>query len=93
MESEEMMDNFSESGHHVFRASRAINRGTLRGKGGGRLPIHYCAEMVTVELIFRTIISVNRFSIYGRVSDWCGEVAQRISDCSLVSTGQPVVKD
>ena len=54
---------------------------------------HYCADIVTVELIFRTIISVNQLSIYGAVSDWCGELAQRFSDCSLVRTGKPVAKD
>ena len=36
-----MMLNFRESGHPVFRGSRAVNRGTLKSKGGGTLSIHW----------------------------------------------------
>ena len=57
------------------------------------MSFHCSADVVTVALIFRTIISVNQLSFYGAVSDWCGELAQRFSDCSLVRTGKPVAKD
>ena len=33
---ENMMKNFSESGHPLFRASSAFGRGELRSKGGGK---------------------------------------------------------
>ena len=32
-----------------------------------------CADFETIEIVFRTIISVNQFSIYGAVSDLCEE--------------------
>ena len=64
---------FGESGHPVFRATSPLSRGTLKSKGGGKLSIHFCADEVTIETVFRTIISVNQVSIYGAVSDLCEE--------------------
>ena len=58
-----MMITFSESGHPVFRATSPLSRGTLKSKGGGKLSIHFCADEVTIETVFRTIISVNQLSI------------------------------
>ena len=69
---EQMMMEFSESGHTVFRATSPLSRGTLKSKGGGKLSIHFCADQGTIETVFRTIISVNQLSIYGAVSDLCG---------------------
>ena len=40
------------------------------------------ATTKTVEVVLRTIISVNQFSIYVAVADMCVELACRISDCS-----------
>ena len=34
---------------------------------------HFCADGDTIEIVFRAIISVNQFSIYGAVSDMCEE--------------------
>ena len=68
-----MMIKFGESGHPVFRATSALSRGTLKSKGGGKLSIHFCADGNTIETVFRPIISVNQFSIYGAVSDLCEE--------------------
>ena len=65
-----MMIKLRESGHPVFRA---LSRGTLKSKGGGKLSIHFCADGRTIETIFRTIISVNQLSIYAAVSDLCEE--------------------
>ena len=48
-------------------------QGTLKSRGGGKLSIHFCADEETIKTIFRTIISVNQFSIYGAVSDLCEE--------------------
>ena len=45
----------------------------LKSKGGGKLSIHFCADGDTIETVFRTIISVDQFSIYGAVSDLCDE--------------------
>ena len=68
-----MMIEFSESGHPVFRSTSPLSRGTLKGKGGGQLSIHLCADGDTIESFFRTIISVNQLSICGAVSDLCEE--------------------
>ena len=70
---EKMMVTFAESGHPVFRATSPLSRGTLKSKGGGKLSIHYCADVDTIETVFRTIISVHQLSIYGAVSDLCEE--------------------
>ena len=68
-----MMIKFGESGDPVFRATSPLSRGTLKGKGGGQLSIHFCADGDTIETVFRTNISVNQLSIYGAVSDVCEE--------------------
>ena len=67
------MIKFGESGHPVFRATSPLSRGTLKSKGGGKLSIHFCADLETITTVFRTIISVNQLSIYGAVSDLCEE--------------------
>ena len=63
---EDMMINFSESGHPVFRGSRSLERGNLKSKG--KLSIHFCGDDETAEVVLRTIISVNQLSVYGRSS-------------------------
>ena len=70
---EMMMIKLRESGHPVFRATSPLSRGTLKSKGGGKLCIHFCADGDTIETVFRTIISVSQFCIYGAVSDLCDE--------------------
>ena len=64
---------FGESGHPVFRATSPLSRGTLKSKGGGNSSILFCADGDTFGTVFRTIISVNRLSIFGAVSDLCEE--------------------
>ena len=68
-----MMIKFGESGHPVFRATSPLSRGTFKSKGGGKLSIHFYADGETIEIVFRTKISVNQLSIYGAVSDLCDE--------------------
>ena len=79
---EDMMLNFSESGHPVFRGS----------KRGGNLSTHFCGDEDAAELVVRTIISVNKPSIYGAVADMCDELACRISGCSR-SPLEPVAQN
>ena len=50
---EKMMLEFGESGHPVFRATSPLSRGQLKSKSGGKLSIHDCADLETVETIFR----------------------------------------
>ena len=71
---EVMMLNFAESGHLVFRANSALERGELKSKGGGKKTIHFNGSEETVELILRPVISVNKISICGTVADLCNEL-------------------
>ena len=63
------MLNFAESCHPVFRASSALERGALKGKGKGVKSIHFNGSDETMELILRTVLSVNQLSVYGAVAD------------------------
>ena len=65
-----------ESGHPIFRATCALDRGSLKSRGGGKLSIHYNGDSTTAELLFRIVISVN-LSVYGAISDWSGELVQQ----------------
>ena len=89
---EMMMLHLRESGHPIFRATSALDRGSFksRGGGGGKLSIHYNSDSMTAELLFRMIISVKQLSVCGPISDWCEELAQQISDHSFYSSGRPV---
>ena len=69
-----MTVNFAESGHPIFQATSPLGRGELKSKGGGKRTIHYNGSEENVELILRTIISVNQLSIYGAVADLCNEL-------------------
>ena len=60
-----------ESGHLEFRANSALERGELKSKGGGKKSSPFNGSEETVELILRTVISVNQLSIYGAVADLC----------------------
>ena len=68
---EVMMLNFAASGHPVFRATSASERGELKSKGGGKKSIHLNGSEETVDLVLRTVISVNQLSIYGALADLC----------------------
>ena len=70
------MLNFAESGHPFFRATSALERGELRSKEKGKKSIHRNGSDETIELILRTIISVNQLSIYGAVADSCTELSK-----------------
>ena len=64
-----MMLNFAESGHPIFRATIALERGELRSKEDGKKSVHINGSEETIKLSLRTIISVNQLSIYGAVAD------------------------
>ena len=57
----------------MFGGTSALARGPLKTKGGGITSTHNKSDLATVELLFRTIISVNQLSVYGTVLDWCEE--------------------
>ena len=81
------MVTLAESGHPVFRATSPLSRGVLKSKGGGQLSIHYCADLETIQTVFRTITSVNQLSLYGAVAEMCEEY-ESYHD----RTGGPVVR-
>ena len=56
-----------------FPSNESFLSRNAQKKGGGKLSFHFCADGDTIETDFRTIISVNRLSIYGAVSDLCEE--------------------
>ena len=73
---EPMMLNFAESGHPIFRATSALEGGGLRSKEKGEKSVHFNGNEETIELILRTIISVNQLSIYGAVADLWKELSK-----------------
>ena len=79
-----MESNFKDSGHPVFRASSALDRGYLRKKGG-TYSIHFNRDTSNAELLCRTIYSANQLSIYGAVADWCDALAQHLTGQSFSS--------
>ena len=84
---EQMMLTFAESKHPVFRSTSPLSRGVLKSERGGKLSIHYCADLGTIDTVFRTIISFNQVSTYGAVADMCEEC-----DSCHDGTGRPVVE-
>ena len=70
---EEMLPEFAESGHPIFRATTPLSRGQLKSKGRGKLSIHFTADQDTIDTIYRIILSVNQLSVYGAVAAICEE--------------------
>ena len=83
---EDMLLQFAESGHPIFRATTPLSRGQLKSKGRGKLSIHFTADQHTVDTIYRIILSVNQLSVYGAVAATCDEYESRHD-----GTGQPVI--
>ena len=82
------MANFSGSGHPIFRASSAFERGELRSKEGDNKSIHFNGSHENNELLLRTVISANQLSIYGATADLCDEVPKGIR-----APGKPAAPD
>ena len=78
-----------ESGHPIFRATSALDRGFLKSNKGGKSSSHFNSDLSNAELLLRTTNSVNQPSIYGAIAGWCGELAQQISDHAFSSPGKP----
>ena len=72
------MLNFSDSGHPIFRASSAFERGEIRSKGGGKKSIHFNGGHENIELLLRTVVSANQLSIHGAIADLCNESSKDI---------------
>ena len=59
----------TESGHPIFRASSVFERRDLGSKGHGKKSTHFNENEGHIELLLRTVISVNQLSMYGAVAD------------------------
>ena len=70
---DEMLLEFAESGHPIFRATTPLSRSKLKSRGHGKLSIHFTADYPTIETIFRIINSVNQLSLFGAVANICEE--------------------
>ena len=70
---EQMLLEFAESGHPIFRATTPLSRGALKSKGRGKLSLHFAADQDTIDTIYRIILSVNQLSVYGAVAAICEE--------------------
>ena len=84
--SEEMLLEFAESGHPIFRATTPLSRGQLKSKGRGKSSIHFTADQDTVDTIYRIILAVNQLSVYGAVAAICDEFESHQD-----RTGEPVI--
>ena len=82
-----MLNLHSESRHRIFRATGPGKRRIEKSRKG-KEAFHYNGSEETIELIIRTLISVNQFSIYGAVAVSCKE----LSDDSEVA-GKPAANE
>ena len=83
---EDMLLEFAESGHPIFRATTPLSRGSRMSKGRGKVSIHFTADQDTVDTIYRIVLSVNQLSVYGAVAAICEEFEDHQD-----RTGQPVI--
>ena len=70
---DEMLLEFTDSGHPIFRATTPLSRCNLKSKGHGKLSIHFTADYPTIETTFRIIGFANQLSLYGAVANMCEE--------------------
>ena len=70
---DEMLLEFAESGHPIFRATTPLSRSKLKSRGHGKLSIHFTADNSTIETIFALIVSANQLCLYGAVANMCEE--------------------
>ena len=90
---DDMLLQFAESGHSIFRATTPLSRGQLKSKGRGKLSIHFTADQDTVDTIYRIILSVNQLSVYGAVAAICEEFEdhQDRTEQPAILVGQSIV--
>ena len=90
---EQMLLEFAESGHSIFRATTPLSRSNLKSKGRGKLSFHFAADQDTIDTIYRIILSVNQLSVYGAVAAICEEFEghQDRTGEPLILVGQSIV--
>ena len=60
----------TEVGHPVFGASSAFERGKIDSKEHGKKSTRFEDNEGNIEMLLRTVISVNQLSIYDALADW-----------------------
>ena len=70
---EQMLLEFAESGHPIFRATTPLSRCILKSNKRGKISILFAADQDTIDTIYRIILSVNQLSVYGAVAAVCEE--------------------
>ena len=70
-------DQFRRKRKSSFPSIQCV-RSRILEKNGGHFPIHFSGDTSNAKLLFRTIRSIDRLSMYGAVADWCEVLAQQI---------------
>ena len=78
----------TESGHPLFRASIAFERGELDFREYGKKYSRFSGNDRNIELLFRTRKSVNQFSIYAFMAHWRKHVDEDSSEAPMIQTAQ-----
>ena len=81
-----ILQKVTESGHPVFRSSSVFERGKLDIKEYGKRSTRFDDDEGNVEILLRTVISVNQLSIYGILADWCKNWDKNSSEESAPSS-------
>ena len=88
----QMIELFAQRGHPVFRGTSALHRGTLQRKSG-RNTIHFTADSGNIELMLRTIHSANQLCVYGAVSSWCIDLAEKMQGQASTAVDRSISED
>ena len=68
-----ILQTSTESGHPIFRASSAFERGELDSREHGNKSSQFNDDERIMEMLLRTVVFVNQLSIYGALVDLCKE--------------------
>ena len=72
----------TESGHSIFRASSAFERGELDSREHGKTSTQFNDDERIMEMLLRRVVLVNQLSIYGALADLCKELDKNSSEDS-----------
>ena len=81
-----ILKSSTESGHPIFRASSAFERGELGNHGQGKKSMHLHENQENIELLLRTVISVIELSVCGALPDLCNGLGLGSSEDSAVDS-------
>ena len=85
---DQTMLNFADSDHPIFRATSALERGESRSKEHGKKSTQLNDNERNIEMLLRTVISVNQPSIYEALADLCKELDKNSSEDSAEDSSE-----